>query len=378
MVLKKIIVENFRNIKHAEMEFSPNANIFFGDNAQGKTNLLEAVSVALGKSFRNARGNSFTPFNNPEATTRIRLSYESESVPNKINEIDYQSNQEKTTVKINEIPFKKANDLYGEFKYVVFIPDNLNLIKGYPDVRRSYLDNIAIMQNKSYREFLTKYKDALKQRCTAYISRIYDKEILSVWDDILIKQGINLTYGRLKYLNLISKYTGGIYKKLSGGERISISYFSDVFGKIYELDASNKENLYGIYKRSLNETVSEGQSGRTPGAHRDDVVFFVKTKQDYEQNRRGFNARSYASQGQLRSIAVSLKLAEAGIIRNFNRENPVVLLDEVLGELDSNRRSFIIKHFDDSQVFITSCNVNDFKNIPGLKMWRVKNGEFVE
>jgi DNA replication and repair protein RecF len=248
----------------------------------------------------------------------------------------------------------------------VFIPDNLNLVKGYPDIRRCYLDNIAIMQNKSHGKCLSEYKNALKQRCAVCISRNYDKNMLDIWDDILIKQGINLIFGRLKYLNLIKSYAGEIYNELSGGEQLEILYFSDVFGIIGSLDISNKDRLYEIYKQSLNEITSEGQLGKTPGAHRDDVLFKINDK----------NARNYASQGQMRSIAVALKLAEAGIIRDYNRENPVVLLDEVLGELDANRREYVIKHFVDSQVFITSCNTNDFENMGNIKVWSVDNGVF--
>ena len=369
MLLKKARVENFRNIKHAELEFSPQVNIFHGDNAQGKTNLLEAISVALGKSFRNIRKNDIIPFNYTNGITNVTLFYESEQVPGNLNNIAYRTTQEKCTVEINSIPLKKATDLYGEFKYVVFIPDNLHLIKGYPDMRRYYLDNIAIMQNKSHRRFLSEYKEALKQRCAACISGNYRGNMMEVWDDILVKQGINLTYGRLKYLNLIKSYATDIYSGLSGGEQLGLSYYSDVFGGMSgasEMDFSNKANLYGVYKRTLREVHCGGHSGKTPGAHRDDVVFTINGK----------NARTYGSQGQLRSIAVSLKLAEAAIIRDFNRENPVVLLDEVLGELDGSRRQYVVKHFDNSQVFITSCNINDFEKMDGLKVWSVKNGVF--
>jgi len=361
MLIKRIKIENFRNIKQAELDFSSSANVFFGNNAQGKTNMLEAVSIVLGKSFRNIKQNDIIPFDSTDCKTKINLFYESEITPGRLNEISY----EQDSVKINGIMLKKAAELYGEFKYVVFIPDNLNLIKGYPDVRRYYLDNIAIMQNKAHNKCISEYKNALKQRCAAYFAR-YSEDMLVVWDDILIKQGINLTYGRLKYLSLIREYACEIYQNLSGGEILKISYFSDVFGKISELDTTNKENLYGVYKRRLQEMTFEGQSGKTPGAHRDDVVFTINGK----------NARSYGSQGQLRSIAIALKLAEAKIIREFNRENPVVLLDEVLGELDLGRREFVVKHFDKSQVFITSCNINDFENMADIKVWSVDDGVF--
>jgi DNA replication and repair protein RecF len=200
----------------------------------------------------------------------------------------------------------------------------------------------------------------------------------------LIRQGINLTYGRLKYLDLIRKYACEIYRDLSGGESLQIVYNSNIFTD--SIDFDNREQLYEVYKNCLNSINSEGQSSKTPGAHKDDVLFIID----------GNNARTYASQGQLRSVAVSLKLAEAQIIRDYNRENSVVLLDEVLGELDESRRQYVIKYFqtgrvllpcgtqaaaaafdrslEHSQVFITSCNTHDFENLPNIRAWSVDNG----
>jgi DNA replication and repair protein RecF len=191
-----------------------------------------------------------------------------------------------------------------------------------------------------------------------------------IWDEILTKQGINLTYGRLKYLNLIKKYAVKIYEELSGGEVLDIVYSSNVFDNSDSFnkwaDFADKNILYDIYIQKLRAVNSEGQSSKTPGAHRDDILFSIN----------GHNARIYASQGQLRSIAVSLKLAEAEIIRSFNRQNPVVLLDEVLGELDELRRAYVVQHFSDSQVFITSCNVHDFDKLSNMKVWEVNDGIF--
>jgi len=371
MFIKSIRVENFRNIKHAELEFSSGVNIFCGDNAQGKTNLLEAIAICLGKSFRNIRRTDILPFNMIESNCRIAVNYEIEAISGKVNEIVYEADVNSYSVKINDIPLKKATDLYGEFKYVVFTPDNLGLVKGEPALRRGYLDNIAIMQNKAHRKFANEYNSALKQRCMAYWQKC-SPQMLEIWDDILIKQGINLTYGRLKYLELIREYACEIYQELSGGEKngengekLDISYESNVFG--FETDFADKTKLYDIYAQKLQSVDSEGQSSKTHGAHKDDILFSISGK----------NARTFASQGQLRSIVVALKLAEAQIIRSFNRENPVVLLDEVLGELDENRRGFVLKHFDNSQCFITSCNVQDFEGLTDSRIWSVNDGVFV-
>jgi DNA replication and repair protein RecF len=388
MVLKSIKVQNFRNIKHAELEFGAGVNIFCGNNAQGKTNLLEIISVCLGKSFRNIKRGDIIPFDNTSSRVKIALSYESEAAAGKINHVCYEYSNAGASVKINDIPLKKAADLYGEFKYVVFTPDNLSLIKGEPALRRHYLDNIAIMQNKAHRRFLNEYNSALKQRCSAYFNNC-SPEMLAVWDDILIRQGINLTYGRLKYLELIRKSTCEIYEELSGGEKLEILYNSNIYTTSINLDDfNNKGVLYNLYKEKLSIVNCQlSIAGDTPGAHKDDVLFSIN----------GNHARSFGSQGQLRSIAVSLKLAEAQIIRDYNRENSVVLLDEVLGELDESRRQYVIRHFQadgvpparggqgtsapfdrssSTQVFITSCNVSDFADLPDIKIWSVDNGVF--
>jgi DNA replication and repair protein RecF len=183
MYLKSIEVENFRNIRHAELEFGAGVNIFYGNNAQGKTNLLEAIAICLGKSFRNIRRTDILPLNNTDSSigntgnTKLKLLYESEKTPGKVNEIVYRADSSGSAVEINSIPLKKAADLYGEYKYVVFIPDNLSLIKGEPALRRHYLDNVAIMQNKAHRRFLNEYNTALKQRCAAYYSKIPDSQM---------------------------------------------------------------------------------------------------------------------------------------------------------------------------------------------------------
>jgi DNA replication and repair protein RecF len=359
MTVTSIAVESFRNIRSAALEFSPAVNVLCGNNAQGKTNLLEAIAVALGRSFRNIRRTDIIPHDYTDSRTKITMHCE----PRRL--ISWEQNN----VTLNGIPLKKAVDLYGEFKYVVFTPDSLSLIKGYPDSRRSWLDNIAVMQNKAHSKCVSEYKSALNQRCFAYRPAYSGNPgITLVWDDILIRQGINLTYGRLKYLNMIREYAAEIYGELAPNEQLGISYMSDVYGEINELSLGDKSGLYNAYAAALSKSdgKSAGDRGKTAGAHKDDVLFTLNGK----------SARTFASQGQIRSIIIALKLAEARMIREFNRENPVVLLDEVLGELDSDRRDYVLKHFDKSQVFITTCNNHDFDNLHDLKVWSVENGVF--
>lgn len=384
MIIKRIYVRGFRNIKESELNFSEGCNIFYGGNAQGKTNMLEAISICLGRSFRTAKNSAFIPFDKAEnIDLQIKLFYVSDNYPDRENTVKYELKGEnfkncQIKITINDIPMKNASDLYGELKYVVFIPEDLLLIKGSPELRRFYLDNIAVLQNKVHKKIMSDYKNALQQRnALAYeISLRKDygvlSELLSDWNDITVKQGVNLTYGRLKFFNLLKKYAQPIYSEISSDkEKLDLLYKSSVFGEIENynvLDFNEKEQLYKIYSEKLNKIdIHEGfLPAFVKGPHRDDLIF----------NINGKNAREFGSQGQLRSAALIMKLSEAEIIRDYNKEKPVVLLDEVLGELDEERREFIVNHFVKSQVFITSCNINDFKKLDNIKLWQVKDGDF--
>ncbi|MCL2077079.1 MAG: DNA replication and repair protein RecF [Oscillospiraceae bacterium] len=381
MIIKGIRAENFRNIKKAELEFRKGVNIFYGDNAQGKTNMLEALSVCLGKGFRRARPTAFAPFANNDGETSLTLFYEADAFPGKENTATYKIKDGRVSAEINNIPLKNAADLYGELKHVVFAPEHLALVKGAAELRRAFIDNTAIMQNRTHKRAVSDYALALKQlsalnnnNFASPYPRDSVRDMLGVWRDILIRQGINLTYGRLKYFGFLRETAKKLYSELTlGNEILDMVYKSNVFGEIEENlpDFSDKSGLYGIYADALNR-VCINQGLRTPdsriraGAHRDDIIFTINN----------INAREFGSQGQVKSIALIMKLAEAEIIRNHNNETPVILLDEVLGELDGNRRDFIINRLENSQVFITSCDYKDFEDREDLRVWFVKDGEF--
>ena len=373
MYLKRIYLKNFRNISEAELCFDRNLNIFVGKNAQGKTNLCEAISVCLGGSFRKARFSQFIPANNPKAEVFIRLFFSDDNTERE-NVIDYKISKNNFKITYNDIKMKDAAELYGVLKYVIFIPEHLNLIKGSPDLRRDYLDDVALMQTKTHLEKLSRYNKALKQRnniLTAFSGterELFDE--LSPWNEILAAEGINVTYGRLKYFNFLKICASEIYSELtSNSEALDMNYYSSVF-KTDSINFEEKDELYNIYMNALSKNIAaEMKLGYTlSGIHRDDVNFFINN----------LPVRDFASQGQLRSTALALKLSEAEIIRRKNKTNPVVILDDILSELDSVRRDFVIHHIEKSQVFITCCNMNDLSQLNSGKAWTVENGSFVE
>jgi len=374
MYITRIALRNFRNIKSAELELDRELNVLAGSNAQGKTNLCEAISVCLGHSFRKAKFTQYVPADDPKAEVSVKLWFK-DDITERENLIDYTIRRNTLSVTYNGIKMKDAAELYGVLKYVVFIPEHLNLIKGSPDIRRDYLDDVALMQTQVHFEKLSRYNKALKQRnniLTNSYGADFDeiRALLASWNSVLAAEGVNVTFGRLKYFRFLKKCAADIYSQLTNGtENLDMRYHSSVF-KTESIDFSDVNKLYNDYIAALERHLdAELRLHYTlSGVHRDDVEFFVN----------GLAARDYASQGQLRSAALALKLSEAEIIRRKNKTSPVIILDDILSELDNTRRAFVLQHIENSQVFITSCNIDDLSSLNKGKAWHTENGVFTE
>lgn len=375
MIIKKLYIRNFRNIKEAELSFDKELNIFIGKNAQGKTNLMEAISVCLGGSFRRVRFSQYIPAEDKDADVFIRLIF-TDDTGIRDNTIEYSITDGKISILYNNLKINDATELYGVLKYVVFIPEHLNLIKGSPEIRRNYLDDVAVMQTKTHLKKLSRYNRGLKQRnnILSFMKQNITKEELSAslasWNEILAGEGINVTYGRLKYFAFLKEYAAEIYSQLTeGAERLEMDYYSSIF----KTDSINFDDVNLLFTKYINELESNIETEMklrytVGGIHRDDVIFYIN----------GMAARDFASQGQLRSAALALKLSEAEIIRRKNKTCPVVILDDILSELDHIRRSFIINNIDKSQVFITCCNIDDISSLKNGKTWITEKGTFTE
>ncbi|MBD5112069.1 MAG: DNA replication and repair protein RecF [Ruminococcaceae bacterium] len=373
MYITKIYISNFRNIRETELSFNKDLNIFVGRNAQGKTNLCEAISVCLGGSFRRVRFSQYIPADDPKAEVRIKL-YFRDDITERENLIDYTIRKNNVIISYNGIKMKDAAELYGVLKYVIFIPEHLNLIKGSPELRRDYLDNVALMQTQTHLKKLSRYNKGLKQRNILLSNHDGNEKTLAAqlepWNDVLTTEGINVTYGRLKYFSFLKKCAADVYSELTNGvETLKMEYQSSAF-KSDSINFNDLDKLYIMYLAELRKNLrSEMKLHYTlTGIHRDDVNFFVNE----------MPARDFASQGQLRSVALALKLSEAEIIRRRNKTNPVVILDDILSELDSVRRDYVIHHIENSQVFITCCNINDLSSLQSGKAWNTENGVFTE
>lgn len=376
MIITRLYIRNFRNIREAELNFDDRLNVFVGKNAQGKTNLMEAISVCLGGSFRHVRFSQYIPVSDSSAEVFIRLCFRDDDNTGRENVVEYTICNNKPQVKYNGLNVSDAAKLYGVLKYVVFVPEHLNLIKGAPELRRAYLDDVAVMQTQTHLKKLSNYNRGLKQRnnILAFARRDISAEELSAqlapWNDVLASEGINVTYGRLKYFVFLQEYAAEIYSRLTeGAEALRMEYSSSIF----KTDSINFDNVNALFKGYVaeleNNLPTEMKLRYTvAGVHRDDVNFYIND----------MPARDFASQGQLRSAALALKLSEAEIIRRRNRTCPVVILDDILSELDHIRRGFVINNIDKSQVFITCCNMDDLSALNGGKSWRTENGVFTE
>ena len=375
MIITKLYIRNFRNIKEAELTFDRSLNIFVGKNAQGKTNLMEAISVCLVGSFRHVRYNQYVPVSDSGAEVFIRLCFREDNNTGRENIIEYTISNNKPQVKYNGLNVSDASKLYGVLKYVVFVPEHLNLIKGAPELRRSYLDDVAVMQTHTHLKKLSNYNRGLKQRnnILTFSGNMSEGELaanLAPWNEVLASEGINVTYGRLRYFAFLQEYAAEIYSRLTeGAESLKMEYFSSIF-KTDSIDFSNVNKLFKQYLAEMeNNLQSEIKLRYTvAGVHRDDVNFYIND----------MPARDFASQGQLRSAALALKLSEAEIIRRKNKTCPVIILDDILSELDFVRRGFVINNIDNSQVFITCCNMDDLSALNGGRAWHTENGCFTE
>ncbi len=374
MKVKSLEVNNFRNIKSANFIFSDNVNIISGNNAQGKTNLMEALAVSMEKSFRTVKAAEMLPKDTICGKTVITTDFTVDKYPDKVNRLTCNITDKGIFRKINGVNYKDAIKLYPQLKSIVFIPEDLYIVKGNPETRRGIIDETADMINKIHHSMVLKYQRTLKQK-NALLSHFEGqssnvREQFYSWNENLAKAGVNVMVGRLKYFDTFSKYVCKYYSELNNvGEVLSVKYFNSIMkGREYSL--SDPEAMFNIYYEELNNHLEkEILAGHTlVGIHRDDLCFYINDKP----------VKEFGSQGQVRSIAVAIRLAQAKIFEKKWGETPIIVLDDVLSELDNYRREFILKHITGSQVFITGCNGNDFSGVSDPFKWVAKNGVFTQ
>ncbi len=341
MKIRSLKLKNYRNYDLLKLDFDGAANIFYGDNAQGKTNILEAVYISgTTKSHRGAKDRELIRFGQDESHI--------EAIVEK-NGIDYQLDMhlKKNSPKgiaINKMPIRKASELFGIVNFVFFSPEDLNIIKNGPSERRRFIDMELSQLDRVYLSNLTNYNRIVNQRNHLLKSMGIGgelKDTLEVWDMQLIQYGDKIIERRKEFLDRVNEIISSIHKKLTGNrEEIQV---------IYEPSNGNLTLEQALQKNRERDIRIKSTSA---GPHRDDICFMVG----------GLDIRRYGSQGQQRTAALSLKLSEIELVKQAANDTPVLLLDDVLSELDKHRQNYLLDSINDIQTLITCTGVEDFVN----------------
>lgn len=334
MYIKKIQLNNFRNYKKQEIELSEGINLFFGDNAQGKTNILESIFLcAIGKSFRAKKEKELINLDEKYAT--IEIDFEKADRSGKI-KIEL---NEKKTIYSNGIKQNKLSDILGKINVVMFSPDDIEILKSGPAKRRRFLNIMISQLRPKYMYNLNMYIKAVEQR-NNYLRQINlenkNKELLDVWDEKVAEYGYEVYKYRNEFIDKIKEKINGYHKEITDNkEEIKIKYISD---------CEDKEKYKEELKKTRGQDILKGYT--TKGVHRDDIYIYINGKQ----------VNIYGSQGQNRTVILSLKLAELEIIKEETGEYPILLLDDFMSELDQKRRENFLKNVDNTQILITSTD----------------------
>ncbi len=341
MIIKSLELANFRNYETLDIHFDKGTNILYGDNAQGKTNILEAIYVsATTKSHKGSKDKEIIHFDKEEA--HIRTYLEKEDIEYKV-DMHLRKNKSKG-IAIDGNKIKKAADLMGLLNIVFFSPEDLAIIKNGPSERRRFADMELCQLDSFYLYNLNHYNKIINQRNKLLKDMYFNpglKETLNIWDSQLVSYGSKIIERRSIFTGQLCDIINEIHSKLSGGkEKLTVKYEPDV--SIENFEEKMKENQEKDIKSKMTSI----------GPHRDDFSFIVND----------IDIRKYGSQGQQRTAALSLKLSEIELVKKITKDTPVLLLDDVLSELDSNRQNYLLNSIGDIQTIITCTGLDEFVN----------------
>lgn len=363
MKINSIKIENFRNIESLSLDFD-DVNIIYGENAQGKTNLIEAIYLFTGaKSFRGVKDKELVKFG--EEYSRLKIEFSNNSREQNA-ELLIQNRRSAT---LNGVKKKSATSLGDELKAVIFSPVHLSMVKDGPLERRRFIDNALCQLKSNYRNVLKEYNRALAQRNMLLkdISKnnsLYD--MLYIWDKNLAVSGAKIIFQRMKYIEALLPYAKDVFDGLSSGkEEINLVMKGAFDYDGLTLDEIQKKLMFALDNNRGNDILNRNTN---IGPHRDDMEILINEK----------SARSFGSQGQQRSCVLALKLAEASLLREMTQDEPLALLDDVMSELDISRQDYILNHIKDCQVFITCCDKETVLRLKKGKTFHISNGNLLE
>ena len=360
MIVESVELKDFRNYEFLDMNFNEHVNIIYGDNAQGKTNILESIYMcSTSKSHRGSKDREIVRFGEDESHIKLKVLKHGMKY-----RIDMHLKKNKTKgIAVNGIPIKKAVELFGIINIVFFSPEDLNIIKNGPSERRRFMDMELSQLDKIYLSNLVNYNKVLNQRNKllkdiAFSPSEQLMQTLDIWDMQLVKYGSLIIKGRKSFIEKINTIISDIHSRLTGGiENIKVCYVPDVDVNDFEEEVRNSRQKDIKYK----------VTGKGP--HKDDLIFLINDN----------DVRKYGSQGQQRTAALSLKLSEIELVKLVIKDTPVLLLDDVLSELDSNRQNFLINSIGDIQTIVTCTGLEEFINnrMNINKIFKVTDGHVV-
>ncbi|MDD3402441.1 MAG: DNA replication/repair protein RecF [Hespellia sp.] len=371
MKVKSLKLKNYRNYTILDIDFDSHTNILYGDNAQGKTNILEGLYLSgTTKSHRGTKDRDLIQFGFEES--HIEAIVEKKGTTFQI-DMHLKKNHPKG-IAINKVPIRRASELFGIVHFVFFSPEDLNIIKDGPAGRRRFMDLELSQLDKVYLSNLANYNHIVNQRNALLKEAYFNKnvlETLDVWDLQLVKYGNEIIDRRKKFIKQVNKIIFSIHSNLTGGkENLSISYESNI-GEIPLEKALNKNRERDLKFKST-----------SAGPHRDDLIFTVTSADQESENqlsRAGIDIRKFGSQGQQRTAALSLKLSEIELVKGQIHDTPILLLDDVLSELDKNRQNYLLDSIHDIQAVITCTGLDDFINhrFSINKIFHIQEGKVV-
>ena len=368
MILKELELKNYRNYEDLNLNFSPNINIFYGDNAEGKTNILESIYVlAITKSHRINIDKHLIKegLQATKITGKIEVNKETKKFEMLIN-------TKGKSAKINNITIKKISNYISNFNVIMFYPSDLDLIKGNPSSRRKFLNiEIAQIDNK-YLSTLNEYNLLVKNR-NEYIKNKKHEELdlnyLSIINEQIAKKGAIIYQKRNKFIENLNKKAENIYKTIFQEGNLSVEYKTNIDIKDY----TDLINIKDLFYKKLNSNIKRDLflGMTTNGPHRDEIIFYIDGK----------DVRLHASQGQQRIIIVCLKLGEIELFKESTGEYPILLLDDIFSELDEKKKNNIIKYIQkDIQTFITTTDLDNLDNslLKNSKKFNIRSNKVVE
>ena len=368
MFVKKIFLQNFRNYDNLQIDFDSEFNIIFGDNAQGKTNIIEALFLcAVGRSHRTSKDIELV--RRGETGYYVKVEFEKDTGEALV-EVAY-SKEEKKKIKINEIPAKKIGSLMGHLNIVIFSPEDLFIIKEGPSERRRFLDITLSQLKPSYFYDLQQYSKILAQRNMLLKEISVKKELiatLDVWNQHLVKTGSRIMRARNEFIDRMDKSARERHNSLTkGSENLKIIYVPSIESSnmcdLKEIENSFQKKLAASYNREIQKC----------------TTLYGPQRDDYDILLNQMSTKQYGSQGQQRTSVLSMKLSEIDIMKEVTGENPVLLLDDVLSELDAKRQEYLFENIKEIQTFITCTDKNLYgKEKKHAKYLNIINGKVKE